>query len=134
MQQMPTYLRGSISRMSKPHQFIPWWTRNVFVALFAVTPIYFFAQTTSPDPKAQVQATVGQTGGMSSAGNSTRGAFGLVYDEEHRPITAGGFVDQGPIVFQDITKQAGLAGWRHVMGTQEIKLIIEADGSGVGLI
>jgi hypothetical protein len=134
MLQMPTYLRGWISRMSKPHQFMPWWTRYVFVALFAVTPLHCLAQTTPPGPEAQVPATVGQTGGMSSGGNSTGGTFAPVYDQEHRPITAGGFVDQGPIVFQDITKQAGLAGWRHVMGTEEIKLIIEADGSGVGLI
>src|ERR1035438_7067248 len=111
--QMPTWFRVWISRMSKPHQFMPWRTRYVFVALFAVSPLHFFAQTTSPGPKAQVPATVGQTGGMSSGGNSTGGTFAPVYDQEHRPITAGGFVDHGPIVFQDITKQAGLAGWRH---------------------
>jgi hypothetical protein len=71
---------------------------------------------------------------MSSGGNSTGGTFAPVYDAEHRPITAGGFVEEGPIVFQDITKQAGLAGWRHVMGTPEKNFILEADGSGVGLI
>jgi hypothetical protein len=79
-------------------------------------------------------AASGQAGGMSSGGNSTGGTFAPVYDSEHRPITAGGFVDHGPVVFQDITKQAGLSNWRHVMGTPEKKLIIETDGSGVGLI
>jgi hypothetical protein len=108
--------------------------RYVFTALCAVTPLHFFAQTTPPGPKAQAPATGDQTSGMSSGGSSTGGTFAPVCDQEHHPITAGGFVDQGPIVFQDITKQAGLAGWRHVMGAQVIKLIIEADGSGVGLI
>ncbi len=50
------------------------------------------------------------------------------------PITAGGIVDTGPAIFQDVTKQAGLSGWNHVMGTAEKKLILETNGSGVGLI
>jgi enediyne biosynthesis protein E4 len=43
-------------------------------------------------------------------------------------------VNEGPIVFQDVTKEAGLSDWQHVMGTPKKKFIIEADGSGVGLI
>jgi hypothetical protein len=58
----------------------------------------------------------------------------VVYDSQRRPITAGGFVDSGPTVFQDVTERAGLGAWRHVMGTPEKKYILEADGSGVGLI
>ena len=65
---------------------------------------------------------------------STGGAHPAVLDAEHRPITAGGFVDQGPIVFQDVTQKAGLAGWRHVMGTPEKQFIIETVGSGVALL
>ncbi len=57
-----------------------------------------------------------------------------MYDSQRRPITAGGFVDSGPTVFQDVTERAGLGAWRHVMGTPEKKYILEADGSGVGLI
>jgi len=49
-------------------------------------------------------------------------------------VTASGFVDKGPEVFEDVTKAAGLAGWNHTMGTAEKKLIIETNGSGVGLI
>jgi hypothetical protein len=56
------------------------------------------------------------------------------YDEQKRPITAGGFVDQGPVVFEDITKQAGLSGWQHKMGSAEKKFIVETNGSGVCLI
>ncbi len=57
-----------------------------------------------------------------------------VYDEQKRPITAGGFVDSGPVIFQDITKAAGLSGWTHKMGVPEKNFIIETNGSGVGLI
>jgi hypothetical protein len=57
-----------------------------------------------------------------------------VYDEQKRPITAGGFVDIGRVVFEDITRAAGLAAWRHVMGTPQKRYILETDGSGVGLI
>ena len=85
-------------------------------------------------PAATPHAPGAQTPGMSSGGNSTGGTFAPVYDPEHRPITAGGFVNEGPIVFKDVTKEAGLSGWRHVMGTPEKKFIIETDGSGVGLI
>jgi len=75
----------------------------------------------------------GQNQGMSS-GQSTGAAAKPVYDAEHRPITAGGFVKSGPIVFQDISKRSGLASWKHVMGTPEKKFILDADGSGVALI
>jgi hypothetical protein len=69
-----------------------------------------------------------------SSGQSTGAAAKAIYDEQHRPITAGGFVDKGPVVFADISKQSGIASWSHVMGTLEKKFILETDGSGVGLI
>jgi len=57
-----------------------------------------------------------------------------VYDAQRRPITAGGFVEKGPVVFKDITKEAGLSSWIHKMGTPAKKFIVETNGSGVGLI
>ena len=57
-----------------------------------------------------------------------------VYDEQRRPITAGGFVDKGPVLFEDITKASGLSSWRHKMGVPEKKFIVETNGSGAGLI
>jgi hypothetical protein len=88
---------------------------------------------TSSLAQAPQQAPPPQSGmsGISSAGN-----FAPVYDDQKRPITAGGFVekDKGTVVFEDATKSAGLASWRHVMGTLEKKYILETDGSGVGLI
>ena len=74
-----------------------------------------------------------QQSGMSS-GIAAGVAAAPVYDAEKRPITAGGFVDKGPIVFQDITKQAGLGGWKHKMGVPEKKFIVETNGSGVCLL
>jgi hypothetical protein len=68
-------------------------------------------------------------GGIASAG-----VFAPVYDQNRRPITAGGFVDNGTVVFEDVTQAAGLSGWRHEMGTPQKKYILETDGSGVGLI
>jgi enediyne biosynthesis protein E4 len=67
-------------------------------------------------------------------GASTGGAHAAIHDAQNRPITAGGFVAKGPIVFQDVTHQAGLDAWTHQMGTPEKQFIIETNGSGVGLL
>ncbi|HEX3892139.1 MAG TPA: CRTAC1 family protein [Terracidiphilus sp.] len=82
--------------------------------------------TQQTDPQ---QQQGGMSGGISSAGN-----FAPVYDEQKRPITAGGFVEKGTVVFADASKSSGLASWSHVMGTVQKKYILETDGSGVGLI
>jgi enediyne biosynthesis protein E4 len=81
------------------------------------------AAKSAPAPPAQSQGSV-----------STSGVYAPVLDEEKRPITAGGFVDSGPIVFQDVAEKAGLTQWRHVMGTSKKKFILETVGSGVGLL
>jgi enediyne biosynthesis protein E4 len=67
-------------------------------------------------------------------GNATGGTFASIYDSQNRPITAGGFVDLGPIVFKDITKAAGLSAWSHKMGSPAKPFIIDTDGSGVALL
>jgi hypothetical protein len=69
-----------------------------------------------------------------TGGHSTGAPQAPVYDAEKRPITAGGFVDSGPVVFKDISRVSGLSKWKHVMGTPQKKYILETDGSGVGLI
>ena len=78
----------------------------------------------------QAQSSASQTQGAVSTG----AAHPAVLDSEKRPITAGGFVDHGPIIFQDLAQKAGLAAWRHVMGTAEKKFILETVGSGVALL
>ena len=92
------------------------------VILLLVLRATGFAQ--NPEKPAQ-----GGMGGIASAG-----VFAPMYDEQHRPITAGGFVEKGTVVFEDATRAAGLSGWRHEMGTPQKKYILETDGSGVGLI
>jgi len=67
-------------------------------------------------------------------GSATGGVFAPVLDSEKRPITAGGFVKTGPIVFQDISEKAGLTVWKHKMGTPEKPYILETIGSGVCLL
>src|SRR6202050_1880210 len=67
-------------------------------------------------------------------GSATAGVFAPVLDSEKRPITAGGFVKEGPIPFQEIAEKAGLTSWRHTMGTPAKNYIIETIGSGVALL
>jgi len=83
--------------------------------------------------RAQQAPAQPQQSGMSS-GISAGVAAAPVYDAQHRAITAGGFVDSGPIVFQDISKQSGVGAWIHKMGVPEKKFIVETNGSGVCLI
>jgi len=80
----------------------------------------------APDPKKK-QAPAG-------AGMATGAAHAAVKDSHSRPITAGGFVDDAPIIFTDITKQAGLDKFLHRSGTPEKKTILETMGSGVALL
>ena len=75
----------------------------------------------------QRQATGG--GEMTNAGPQA-----AVFDSQHRPITAGGFVKTGPVVFIDATEKAGLSKWRNVTGKPDKRVIIEAKGSGVCLL
>ena len=90
----------------------------------------------SPVALAQEAATPKQaqnpSGGQS--GVVTGGAHAPVKDAKSRPITAGGFVDGAPVVFIDVTKQAGLDKFHHRSGTPEKKTIIETPGSGVALL
>ena len=67
-------------------------------------------------------------------GSATGGVFAPVLDSENRPITAGGFVKSGPVVFKDISAQSGLSVWKHTMGTPAKNFILEAIGSGVCLL
>ena len=73
--------------------------------------------------------------GQSSGGEMTNaGPQQAVFDDHHRPITAGGFVKAGPVLFIDSTEKSGLSKWRNVTGTPDKRIIIEAKGSGVCLI
>jgi len=92
------------------------------LALILVVTPCLGQQAAPPEP---VAASGGVASGVIAA---------PVYDSQKRPITAGGFVESGPVIFQDVTKSAGLSGWQHKMGTPEKKVIVETNGSGVCLI
>ena len=74
------------------------------------------------------------TRGPMQAGSATAGAHEAVFDTQKRPITAGGFVTKGLVVFQDVAGKAGLSQWRHVSGSPQKKFILETVGSGVALL
>ncbi len=74
------------------------------------------------------------TGAAQMSGSSTGIPHEGVYDAEHRPITAGGFVKSGPVPFEDITASSGLASFHHVAGTPARTYILESVGSGVALL
>ncbi len=112
------------------------WCRHLFPLLalgsanFAALAQVSAANPASGQTAPVVQKPMQQTGG----GSATGGAHAAVLDAEHRPITAGGFVKSGPIVFEDIAAKAGLTSWTHHMGTPAKSFIIESIGSGVALL
>jgi enediyne biosynthesis protein E4 len=102
-----------------------WWLRVSPVAPLAASVLLgvLVAQNAIPAPQQQ-----------SMGGASTGQAHAAVHDAQNRPITAGGFVAAGPVIFRDATHHAGLDTWTHRMGTPEKQFIIETNGSGVGLL
>jgi hypothetical protein len=107
-------------------QFRKFFSSFVYACAALLVGLNAQAQQSIPDQSPQGPHTEGAV--------STGAAHPAVLDAEHRPITAGGFVNSGPVVFQDIAEKAGLSNWRHVMGTPEKQFIIETVGSGVALL
>lgn len=99
------------------------------VALALLASSYFAGSIRGQEASAQKPKPPAQ--GM---GVSTGVAHAAVKDSHSRPITAGGFVDGAPVVFADITKQAGLDKFLHRSGSPEKKTILETMGSGVALL
>ena len=97
-------------------------------SLLSLAGIPAFAKAFAWDAQPQ-QAKAAQPSGV-----GTGGEYAPVFDTRHRPITAGGFVDGAPVIFEDHTQQSGVSVFRHRAGTPQKATIIEVDGSGVGLI
>ena len=104
--------------------------------IFATLAAGSFALLSGPagtSALAQAQAEPAQTP-SGRGGSATGPAHPAQFDAQHRLITAGGFVSSGPVIFEDVSEQAGLTHWTHKMGTKDKKYIIETNGSGIGLI
>ena len=89
-----------------------------------------YAQTATPPATPAAQ----QKPADSSQAADTSSPHQIQLDDQHRVITAGGFVKTGPVIFEDISEKAGLTRWTYKMGTPAKDYIIETKGSGVGLI
>jgi hypothetical protein len=99
------------------------------------SPGALLAQSPNPNPlEKQAERPVEGSQPATQGGVTTGGAQPAVLDAQHRPITAGGFVSSGPVIFQDVARSAGLTTWTHHMGTPEKKSILETVGSGVALL
>jgi hypothetical protein len=102
--------------------------KSGFLAAFAICSL--FLSGSAPAARAIQEGKQEESkGGMASAGPQK-----AEFDSQHRPITAGGFVKTGPIIFQDVAATAGLTRWHHTAGTPEKRLILEAKGPGVCLL
>jgi enediyne biosynthesis protein E4 len=93
----------------------------------AVTHLISVRAEAAGQQGANAQGPAGE--GMASAGPQKP-----TFDRQHRPITAGGFVKTGHIVFQNIAVAAGLARWHEKTGTPAKQLIVESQGAGVCLL
>jgi hypothetical protein len=106
----------------------------IIILLAAAHSLNAQQQPTPGNPPPPAGPPQGGAQSPRSGGMANAGPHEAQFDSQHRPITAGGFVKSGPIIFQDVTAAAGLAGWHHKAGTSEKRLIVEAKGPGVCLL
>jgi hypothetical protein len=92
------------------------------------------ANSQAPQSASPVPLSAGSKPQLPVGGSSTGPELPPMLDAEHRPITAGGFVKEGPVVFQDISQSSGLASWHHRMGNPQKDFILDSIGSGVALL
>jgi enediyne biosynthesis protein E4 len=112
-------------------------TATILGLFTAALPTLISAQNQdsgSLPPKQETEVPADSSPHAASGGVNTGPAMPAQLDEQHRPITAGGFVATGPVIFRDVSEKAGITRWTHKMGTPEKKYIVETDGSGIGLI
>src|SRR5579862_6599292 len=102
--------------------------------LSVVYAIMFGMLLCASPAKAQETPAATDKQGEGEMGVATGAAHPAVKDAQSRPITAGGFVDGAPVIFADITQQAGLAKFRHRSGTPAKETVLETMGSGVALL
>ena len=108
---------------------------KVFAVLAAVALLAPHPAWSQATPQSEQQGGIQPSqSGKTQGGMANAGPHQAAFDSQHRPVTAGGFVKTGPIVFQDVAQAAGLTSWHHKAGTPEKRLILEAKGPGVCLL
>ena len=108
-------------------------SRALAISLFFVTSIVH-GQAPAPSQPPLYGGAAASAPPQQQGGSATAGVFAPVLDSENRPITAGGFVKDGPVIFEDISAKSGLNTWIHKMGTPQKAYILETIGSGVALL
>lgn len=106
----------------------------LFLCLCGLCTLVEAQNSGAPSNGADPASGISTTDQAPQGGSATRGVFAPVLDSEKRPITAGGFVKTGPVIFKDITVKSGLSSWHHTMGTPQKNYILETTGSGVALL
>jgi enediyne biosynthesis protein E4 len=104
-------------------------TTSAMLLLAVLLTTMSSAQTHSGSAQQAVQQQAPAHSGM-----ATGGVHPAEFDKEHRPITAGGFVKAGQVIFFNTAKEAGLNTWHHAAGTPEKRFILDANGAGVALL
>src|SRR5487761_2721130 len=110
-------------------------TTTAWGILAAGIPALLSAQSVGPgtQPAAQ-QAQKAPESAPPAAQSEAGSPHPIQLDAQHRPITAGGFVKSGPVIFMDDSEKAGLTHWTNTTGTPEKRYLVETKGSGVALI
>jgi hypothetical protein len=135
MQPIANSARGS--KLMSSHVLHDRRRNNLIAVAFAVSFFHvgIFARGQQPSTPPLYGGNAATTANLGrGGGSSTAGVFKSVLDSEKRPITAGGFVKTGPIIYQDISEKSGLTVWHHKMGTPQKTFILETTGSGVALL
>src|SRR6185437_8976039 len=95
---------------------------STLISFALLAPLLLAQQRPSTKSTASTSSTPAPA---QQGGAATGGEYAPVKDAQHRPITAGGFVEGAPTVFVNVAEKAGLASFHHKMGTPEKQYIIE---------
>jgi hypothetical protein len=107
--------------------------RENFARLFAGAVLFVCLMgVAAQQPPAPDSGTNPQDGGYMRV--LLRPTHPPVFDSQHRPITAGGFVQGAPVIFEDVSHKSGIDKFQHRSGTPAKSTIIEVPGSGVALL
>lgn len=98
------------------------------VAVACIASGIILVSAAIPGSARQTKADPPKQGGV-----STGGVYAARRDAQNRPITAGGFVDSAPVLFEDATERAGLGGFVLRSGGEKKRYILETTSGGVAL-